>query len=338
MRGVNRHIVVLLLFIIAASTMMSCATIASDRTYNAFFYTEVPNISLRINNSENHYLPASIELERSHRNLNVQVLQNDSIINDVAISSQVRTAPIVGNFANLTSWLGMGVDAATGRGFTYGNYFVVDSLGEITSLRRPTDNMRKIMPPHTLRQHQQGNFNLQIALPYANFFYLKPQNETSRNLSGFHGIGIGVEYFYRNNRSLQLRSDGIMTFEIPIPVSFHPEGHREIASSLNINLTDNFHINGFRLGYGLNFARNNWNYHGYWYPSRWGLEEDEESVWIEGRRKTNNMLGLALSTHFRFTNRFYLGVIYRPSFFELSRPRFLYEHTISIDFKWKIPL
>ena len=335
MRGVNRHIVVLL-FIVAVFVMTSCATIALDRTYNAFFYTEVPNTSLRINNSENHYLPASIELERSRRSLDIQVLQNDSIINETRINPEMTVGVGLGN---LVSWSipGIVVDIATGRAAFYGRYFVIDSLGEITSLRRPTDNMRKIMPPHTLRQHQQGNFNIQIALPYINFYHLNPQNETQQNPWGFLGFGLGVEYFYRNNRSLQLRSDAMMDFFFPIPAPFTPDWSvpREIVNSLNISLTDNFHINRFRLGYGLNFARNIWLLTAY-APNFW--ESEEKPVWIDRRRYINNMLGLALSTHYRFTNRFYFGVIYRPSFFELSRRNFLYEHSISIDFKWKIPL
>ena len=338
MRVVDRHIVVVLLFSVAVFVMTSCATIASDRTYNAFFYTEVPNISLRINDSEKQPIPSNIELNHSRRNVEIQVLQNDSVINETYINSEARIEFIFGNFI---SWNipGIIVDAITGRHFTYGRFFNVDSIGEITSLRRPTGNIQGVMPPNRLRQHQQGNFNLQIAVPYINFFQLEPQTETPQNLWGFFGFGLGVEYFYRNNRSLQLRSDAIIDFFLPFPAPYTPDWSipQESSFSFNVSLTDNFHISVFRFGYGLNFARNNWNLSGY-RPNFWDREPDEELIWIPGRSYTNNMLGLALSTHLRFTNRFYLGVIYRPSFFELSRPRFLYEHTISIDFKWKIPL
>ena len=298
--------------------------------------SDLPNSEVVIN--ENRYeLPARVDVTRSRESLCFKILQNDSIINDTMLNARRSNLFWWGNLGQFLylapiAWL---IDSRNENRFTYGRFIHIDSLG---NPRRLNNAFSATFAEVYFRRHQQGNFKLQIALPYANFFHLKPQNETPRNLAGFHGIGIGVEYFYRNNRSLQLRSDGIMTFEIPIPVSFHPEGHREIASSLNINLTDNFHINRFRLGYGLNFARNNWNYQGYESPPYWQREPDDEYVWIPGRFKRNNMLGLALSTHFRFTNRFYFGVIYRPSFFELSLPRFLYEHTISIDFKWKIPL
>jgi len=226
-------------------TVFSCATITSSRTYNAFFYTEIPNISLRINDSENQPIPSDIELTRSSRDLQVQVLRNDSVVNESTIYSRLRIGtPIIGNLFSF-NLPGLIIDIATERGFSYGEFFVVDSSGEITRVRQPTENMRKVIPSNRLVQHRQGNFNILYALPYINFFHLHPQNETARDLWGFIGFGLGVEYFYRNNRSLQLRGDGIMTFEFPFPVSFHPEGHREIASSLNINLTDNFTSTAF---------------------------------------------------------------------------------------------
>jgi hypothetical protein len=113
-------------------------------------------------------------------------------------------------------------------------------------------------------------------------------------------------------------------------------GMDELGSALNVSLTDNFHIRRFRLGYGLNFASNTWDIHGHWYREYWEREPDEEPVWIPNRTRTNNMLDLALSAHYRFTNHFHLGVIYRPSFLNLSRPRLMYEHTISIDLMWRI--
>ena len=160
---------------------------------------------------------------------------------------------------------------------------------------------------------QQGDFNLLLSFPPINFFHLKPRNETPRNLGGLFGVGVGAEYFYRNNKSFQLQSDIIINFVPIAPLPFN-------ANAFNVNLTDNFHINGVQIGYGLNFARNQWIYSRY------------DGGWII-KRHTNNMLGLSLNIHLGG-----IGIIFRPSFFELSRPRFLYEHTISIDFKWKIPL
>ena len=164
---------------------------------------------------------------------------------------------------------------------------------------------------------QQGDFNLLLSFPLINFFHLKPQNETPRNLGGLLGIGIGTEYFYRNHKSFQLQSDFIIHV---IPIVIIPP----MSNAFNVNLTDNFHINRVQIGYGLNFARNQWTYGRY------------DGGWII-KRHTNNMLGLSLNIHLG-DNDGGIGIIFRPSFFELSHSRFLYEHTISLNVKWKIPL
>jgi hypothetical protein len=59
---------------------------------------------------------------------------------------------------------------------------------------------------------------------------------------------------------------------------------------------------------------------------------------IDGQTKNNTMLGLTLNTYYRFTEHFYLGLIYRPSFRDLSNNKMKYEHSISLDFMWKIYL
>ena len=297
--------------------------------------SDLPNSEVIINNENRYELPANIVVTRSRENLGFTVLQNDSIVNDTELQARLSNY-FWGNFAYIYGApIGMLVDLTNDKRFFYGNYVLVDSLGNVQSFRR-TPSYRK-----PIRQHEKGNFNLLIALPHVNFFHVNPIIEVPRNLAGFHGIGFGIEYFYQNNKSFQLRGDGIMTFPFPFPVSYHPEFDSwEVASALNVNLTDNFHIGRWQLGYGLNFARNRWVSHGYYdVPDgeiRW--EESENWEWIPGQFNANNMLGLALSGHYRLTNSFHLGLIYRPSFLELSNFRPMYEHTISIDLLWRIHL
>ena len=334
----------LLLFTAVIFTASSCVTVLSitgkiNTNYIVSITSDLPNTEVVVN--ENRYeLPARVEVTRSGKNLDFKILQNDSVINDTILSPRLSN---VFWFANLywlylapVAWL---VDSRNDNSFTYGRFIHIDSLGNTHRLNSAFSN--KFAEIYFRGQNQQGSFNLQIALPHVNFYHLKPRNETPRNMWGFFGLGLGAEYFYRNNRSLQLRGDVMLDFPIPVPVPIHFHdlyGYppREASFALNVSLTENFHINRFRLGYGLNFARNGWIQHGHYETPPWELEEDEESVRIPFRRKGNNMLGLALSTHYRFTNSFYLGVIYRPSFWELSRNRLMYEHTISVDFMWKI--
>jgi hypothetical protein len=317
----------------------SCMTIYSYKDYDASFYTDVVNTSVSINNSVSQPIPSNITLKHSTKKLNVKVLQNDSIINEILIKPRLRSMVFWGN-AYIWGIPGMIIDVATGRGLSYGNYFTVDSLGKVISLRRPTKYMSENMSINTFRQNQKRNFNILFTIPEINIFHLKPVNETSKNLAGFMGLGIGAEYFYKNNKSLQLRGDAIMDFFIPFPaaVDFDDSYPRESCNAFNVYLTDNFYIKRFQLGYGINFAKNTWVYSGYFKKPFYELEENEKPEWIPGKTKTNRMLGLALNTYYRFTEHFYFGVIYRPSFLELSKSKLMYEHSISFDFLWKIHL
>ena len=336
------YLVQLLLFATIIFTATSCATITSGRSHVMSISSELPNTEVIINHSNRYELPARVAVIRSREDLNFTVLQNDTVLNDTVLRPRLSTAFWLGNVFtgfpvnNMFLPVGHLIDLTNQNRFTYRRFIHIDSSGNVQQLRRTSSI--------AFRPHQQGDFNILLALPYLNFFHLNHQNEPSRILGGFIGGGIGVEYFYRDSRSLQLRSDVITSLPplFLLPLVMMLGGPDDLGSALNISVTDNFHINRFRLGYGLNFARNNWNRHGYgyWEIPPWELEEDEKPVWIQvpGRFKTNNMLGLALSAHYRLTNHFHLGVIYRPSFLNLSRPRLMYEHSISIDLKWKIPL
>ena len=297
--------------------------------------SDLPNSEVIINNENRYGLPTKVVVTRSRENLSFTVLQNDSIVNDTELRARLSNTFWWGNLYPLALF-GHLIDLASDNRFFYGNYVFVDSLGNVQSFRRTPFERRN------LRQHQKGNFNILVALPHINFFHLNPIIETPRNLAGFHGLGLGAKYFYRNNKSLQLRGDVITDFFLPFPapVTFDESVPQEVSYALNISLTDNFHIGRFRFGYGLNFARNIWVLTGYFdapnEKREWEYREYWE--WIDGKRNVNNMLGLALSTHSRLGNSFHLGLIYRPTFINLLNFRPMYEHTISIDLLWKIHL
>jgi|GEM_PF-5791753 len=322
------------LFVVAIFVFSSCATLFSRPYYVMTVTSDLPNSEVVINNENRYGLPTKVVVTRSRENLSFTVLQNDSIVNDTILRPRLSNTFWWGNLYPMPPF-GHLIDLTSENRFFYGSYVFIDSLGNVQSFRRTPFERRNF------REHEKGSFSLLIALPHVNFFHVNPKIEVPRSLAGFHGLGLGIEYFYQNDKSFQLRGDGIMTFPFPFPVSYHLEfASWEVASALNVSLTDNFHIGRWQLGYGLNFARNRWVSHGYFdVPDgeiRW--EESENWEWIPGKFNANNILGLALSTHYRLGNRFHLGLIYRPSFIELSNFRPMYEHTISIDLLWKIHL
>lgn len=320
------------LLIVVVLSLTSCATIALRNYYTMSISSDLPKSEAVVNQTNRYQLPSRVAVPRSSENLSLTILQNDTIVSDTTLTARLNNHFLWGNLGFLyVAPLGWLVDLSNERRFTYGQHIHVDTQGNIRQLNRAFSNKYAEV---NFRNREKGNFSILLAIPHFNIFRLEPQNEIPVNnlVSGFIGFGAGMEYFYRSNRSLQLRSD-VVTTRPPIALTILTPWWGNKCTAFNVNLTDNFHTGRFRLGYGLNFARHTWSYRGY-YSYRW-QEEEKYREWIP---KVKNMLGLALSAHYRFGNHFHLGVIYRPSFLNLSRPHSIFESTVSLDFMWKIPL
>jgi hypothetical protein len=324
MKKQKLNLVQLLLFIILIFTLHSCATLFLGRKYTMSIQSDLPNSEVIINDTDRYELPSNAIVARSKKNLDFKVLQNDSIINDTILKPRLSDAFWFGNlypwlYAAPIAWL---VDLNTKKRFTYGKYIFIDSLGNIKSFQRSSRFFSNGYAEVYYRKNKKRNFNILLSIPYINIFHLHPANETPKNNSGFWGLGMSTEYFYKNNKSLQLRGDVITDIPIPVigAIDFDIYSPRESNTAFNINLTDNFYIKRFQFGYGLNFAKNTWMYHGYYNKPPSELEKNEEPVWIEGKTKTNIMLGLALNTYYRFSKHFYFGAIYRPSLLDYPLP------------------
>lgn len=176
----------------------------------------------------------------------------------------------------------------------------------------------------------KGQFLLHLSLPYINNIHLTPENETTKNNTGFMGYSAGLDYFHNTSQYLNISFSQIQDFFLPIAFVDRSDKY-ELMSSSYISLSNNHKINRFSIGYGLSFAQNSWDLRNH----SW----DENSSTREPIKKTNNAFGLVSSTYFQITQHFYLGIIYRPTFYRLStETKLKYEHSISIDFTWKIPL
>jgi hypothetical protein len=201
---------------------------------------------------------------------------------------------------------------------------------------------------------RKGNLNLLFSLPEINPSYLHPVNEPVKKRVGFPGIGAGIEYYYKNNKFLQLRADAIITSGLSLYESFdnYPYDWEDKADwaeqessdysySYNFSLTDNWKTGHFTLGYGLNYAINQWRERiYYWHNDNWSEMGYTPNIdYEEDKHQTNHSLGFAFNTYYQFTKHFYVGVIYRPSVYRIfPQQQFRYEHLISIDMAWKISL
>ncbi|GHT17040.1 hypothetical protein FACS189429_0310 [Bacteroidia bacterium] len=324
--------------------LTSCATSFNKKDYTISILSDLPNSSVIINDANNCKLPTKAVVTRSKENLNFKILQNDSVINDTILKPKLSDMFWWGNtglFLYLAPFA-WAVDLTNNKRFTYGEYLYIDSLGNVESRKKLHKYFSDKYAEYYFHKYKKGNVNLLLSIPEVNLFHLNPKNETTRNSGGFIGLGIGAEYFYKNNKSLQLRGDAIMDFIAPVPAPFDWEKSqpRENCYAFNVSLTDNFQYKRFQFGYGLNFAKNIWVSHAYYIkPSKDEIiDENYEYEWIDGKAKANTMLGLAFNTYYRVTDHFYFGVIYRPSLWEVKINKIIYERTISFDFMWKINL
>jgi len=177
-----------------------------------------------------------------------------------------------------------------------------------------------------------GQVNVIVSLPWVNSFHFKPMGETTQNNTGFLGIGMGVEYFYKEKNFVGLYGSAAINFLAPVPVPIAYDGEHEFLSSLAIGLTNNHKLERFTVGYGLNYSRNTWR-----------LWNDAYDPLVEGSRKpmtkSNNSLGLIANGYYQFGKQFFVGLHYKPSLLVLhTNPKLHYEHVISLDLVWKFKI
>ncbi len=192
-----------------------------------------------------------------------------------------------------------------------------------------TDTINNI--PIRYQNIRKGMFRFIWSFPYINSFYLNPHNENTKNNTGFIGCTYGLDYFYKTNRYINFSFSQIIDYYIPLPIRRNYNKIYEGIDSYYICLSNNHKIRRFSLGYGFSIAQNNWGV----INNNW----DENSSTREPVEKTNYALGLISSFYYQITPIFHFGIVYRPTFLRPDiEPTFKYEHSISIDIGWKIPL
>lgn len=209
-----------------------------------------------------------------------------------------------------TYGLGFLVDYKNDKRFDYKReyYFEVDSLNK-------TIEYLKV-------RNRQNELFLTISMPYVNSFALKRDINQDINSTGFLGIGFGLEYFYNRKRFVDISVSEFLDFPIFIPAPISDGGIyvREFSASI----THNHLLNRVSLGYGLG------------YSSRYYRIEEEGDVF---EKDDSNTLALIILAYYHFKPNFRIGILYRPSLFDLGRTNsFSYEHSISLDLKWSIKL
>ncbi len=175
---------------------------------------------------------------------------------------------------------------------------------------------------------KKGTINLTISLPWINYFFNTPTYFGNRNFSGYVGVEGGIEYFYKDSRYFSMFYGTALNFPFPVPTSVKYYGEVQGTNISYFNIRHNVCYKNFDFGCGLNASKQNWQIRNY----------SKDSTFVD--RNTSSIgVGLSLTTQFRFSKFFRIGVIYQPDFIDLThKTKFAYRHFFSIEFIAKFPI
>jgi hypothetical protein len=266
--------------------------------------------STNYNNEAVFYVPRSRESIEFH-------VYNDSLSKTILVPSRNSFAYWLNLYPSI-AWTGFLIDKNNPKRYSYSNFIYVDLADSSRGY-----SLNKVY------SCKQGKFEFVTSLPYINSFFIKPSGEGDKASTGYIGLAIGADYYYHDDRFLNLTIRGVLNNDAPLILEFS-RGPIEDFYSTDISITDNFRFNRFCVGYGLSFAKIGWRLN--------DINYDDISL-SEFKHKKHDALGLVLPMYYQFGRTFYAGVVFRPSFLQFdSRPSFKYEHIISLDFGWRYPI
>ena len=177
---------------------------------------------------------------------------------------------------------------------------------------------------------KKGTFEISLSLPYANSFVVRT-SDGFYSSQGFLGIGIGLQYYYGNNNYISFYGGGSMDHPVPFPVGVdYFREHEEVNISF-LSLRNHNKLGRFDFGYGLSFSTSNWSY---WKMGKRGIDSTDINL-----SKQNNCIGLSLIARCHFGRCLSVGIIYQPSFINLSSgPVLDYQDFISLEAAFNLKL
>ncbi len=316
----------ILLAILACIFLSSCATILKKKKYDLNVTSNLLNAKVKVYDSL-YQLPNKIKVIRSNKDLELTLIA-DSLEIDYKVKSSPNPTFLYWNLIGMQlATVNYAVDFTNQKRFYYGRSLYLNS-NDTTRIIEPP--IRKFWSDYFGQKFpkQKNDINLCFSIPYVNGFNFEPKDFGTKVNTGFWGISAGLEYYYKNDKYIGLKFVGATDFFVPVPASPGLDEVREDLSTTYVELTDNYKFGRLNLGYGINYSVNNYRF----------IDETDPDNSIEIKRK-NQSFGLTTNTYFQFGKSFFLGVIYRPTFFRINPTTdFKYEHLISLDFAFKIPI
>lgn len=305
------------LLLVISFSLTSCATYLNKSNMKIdLFTTEPSKIVIYKDTIQTYNNKIRLAVPRSEDPLDISTI-TDNRQKEITIKSK-HSVTYFGNIINYG--IGFLVDRNTPKRFTYPKKIFINTGDLVNTYYR-------FGYPDS-----RGDIYLHLSLPHINVFRLVPENESVKSNMGFWGITAGLDYYYDSDRFFNMGVSAVSDFFCPVPAAIDISGEYELMSSVYLSFSNNYKMKRFSLGYGLSFSKNTWDF-------RYYDIFNPPPATREPVKKTNNALGLIMTSYFQLSQRFNIGIIYRPTFYRFNAiNKFQYEHLISIDFAWKIKL
>lgn len=307
--------------------LTSCATVFNRTEYDINLSASKPNMKVVVNHAT-YKLPASVTVPRSREDLPIKVI-SDSVTKKAVIKAALSPEFVYYNLLGMGfAPVYYGVDMFSEKRFYYGKALVLD---DTTSVYNPSAFDRFKGYSKKTFYAEKGRWNFVLGIPYGNIFRMQPRNLGVKNGGGFFGIMAGAEYYYNPRKFLKLTASNAIDFLAPVPAPVSSDGDYESMRSWSFALTNNYTARRFILGYGLNYSIYTW--------MLVSPDYGKDVLAPPPSKRNNHALGLSFSAHHQFSETFLMGATYNTTFYSVfPENKFLYQHTISIELLFRIPL
>ena len=318
--------------------LSSCATVINKKQQKLDVFADKKGAKATINDST-YTLPATVKVTRSKEDLKVTLI-TDSITKNYIVKASPNASFIYGNLMWMqASPLAYLADFNSPKRFYYGHKIMLSDSDTVNVIvprlaRGYINYFNKRYPT------KKGQVNVTGGIPFANLFYFTPSNEELQNMSGFFGVTVGLEYFYKENKFLKLSGSYALDHEVPIPVGIDYDDAHQRVRAANITLTDNYKLNRFTVGYGLNYAMYTWQLINDDYPVALTPDSVTDSNDLRPpMEKNSHAFGLSLNTYHQITKGLFAGIIYNPTLLTTyPNTKWEYGHVVSLEIIYKIRL
>lgn len=294
----------------------SCASIFNQKSTSSTIHTSKPSKIVFLNDTiYTRKNCARITYERSKSPIEVV-----SIADSTEKRYTIRSINSLGYWANIVynGGIGLWVEKNNLKRYAYPQNIYLNTNDTLSRYTKYDPFSKK------------GQMLIHLSLPYVNSFRLIPEHQNTKVNTGFWGISMGLDYYHSKHQYLNISVSGVTDFFLPFPAAVDFYGDYEISSSVYVSLSNNHKVKRFSYGYGLSYAKNNWEY----YYNNVNLSSP---ISMDPVRKKYDAFGFILSSCYEVIPHCLVGVIYRPTFLRPDiKPVFKYEHLISIDLAWKI--